>query len=213
MSLSACSYIDFQRFYGEKPEPETSANAKPVAAQASLKVVANPSELDEYLQRLVQTSAAPLSQDNVGYYMDVQYATLQHQLRDSGIELTRGNREIQMIMPGAPTFEAGSDRINPEVTSVLSVIGKILTEYDKTLVTVVGHTDASGGEAANHALAQRRALAVGEYLNRQRIAKKRLAIMSYGSAKPIANNDTAEGRAQNRRIELILKPIAALAAK
>ena len=127
---------------------------------------------------------------------------------NSDLTLTRGDDQISIVLPGAPTFDSGSDKIKEQAGSVLSVLGGILTEYDKTLVAVVGHSDAQGAEADNKALAQRRAIAIGEYLKGKHVARERLVVMSYGSKVPVADNNTPEGRAKNRRVELLLKPIA-----
>lgn len=187
-------------------DAETTVSVeRPIAPR--LTVVGSEVQLEKYVKKLARSTRAPLNQKNVGYYMDVQYATLQQNLSDNDIEISRGDYEILIVLPGNPTFDTGSDKIKQEATSVLKVIGGILTEYDKTLVTVVGHSDASGDDSYNTTLARRRAMAVGQYLKANRVAANRLLIMSYGSKKPIADNETPSGRAKNRRVELVLKPV------
>ncbi len=83
---------------------------------------------------------------------------------------------------------------------------KIMMEHGALTVEVAGHTDAVGSDAYNQKLSERRAKSVAVYLESKGVDPAHLApVIGYGKSKPIATNDTAEGRAQNRRVELIVR--------
>ena len=83
----------------------------------------------------------------------------------------------------------------------------MLTEYDQTLVEVVGHTDSTGSDAINRPLSQRRADSVVAYLKARNVSAVRLSAYGVGSDYPVASNDTPEGRQLNRRVEIALLPL------
>ena len=80
------------------------------------------------------------------------------------------------------------------------------TEY-KTIIYVTGHTDSTGSDAYNNTLSQNRASAVANYLSLRGVNASRMVVRGMGKTSPIASNDTAEGRAQNRRVELSIQQI------
>lgn len=213
VAIGGCSVFGGNSDEGRLPEPQLKEVASQPASERamvpSIAVVSNEEQRGRYLRQLARGYAAPLNRENVGYYMDVQFAMLQQKLSGQDVHISRGANEIHIVLPGTPTFSTGSDRIDPQAMSVLSVISEVLAEYNKTLVTVLGHTDASGDELYNKVLAHRRAGAVGRYLTEHNVGIERLLLMSLGSAQPIASNDSAEGRAKNRRVELVLHPILA----
>lgn len=141
--------------------------------------------------------------------MDVQYANLQQKLRNHSIDLSRQNSKITMIIPGATIFDVNSTAINKGAQSALTAITGVLAEYDNTLITVAGHTDNRGETDYNQGLSKQRALAIGEYLSQRGITPTRLVIQCFGQNRPIADNSIASGRAENRRVELIIEPIVA----
>jgi OOP family OmpA-OmpF porin len=101
-------------------------------------------------------------------------------------------------------FDTGSDRIRPESTPTLKEIGTMLKEHPDLRLTIEGHTDNVGAAAANQTLSEKRAAAVRQFLiDSYQVDGTRLAAKGLGAAKPAATNDTAEGRQQNRRVELV----------
>ncbi|MGH7128195.1 MAG: OmpA family protein [Planctomycetaceae bacterium] len=101
-------------------------------------------------------------------------------------------------------FDIGSDRIRPESTPTLKEIADMLEQHADLGLTIEGHTDASGDDAANLNLSERRAASVKAYLvAKHGIDEARLDAQGFGESKPVASNDTAEGRQQNRRVELV----------
>jgi outer membrane protein OmpA-like peptidoglycan-associated protein len=141
--------------------------------------------------------------------MDVQEAKLREQLKGTGVSVTRVGENIVLNMPGNITFMTGSADLNADFLNVLNGVGMVLKEYDKTLVVIAGHTDNVGTDANNQTLSQRRAEAVGTYLATRAVKSERMVITGYGESRPVASNDTPDGRTQNRRVELTLEPIKA----
>lgn len=101
-------------------------------------------------------------------------------------------------------FDVGSNRLRPESTPTLKQIGDMLGAHAELKLTIEGHTDNTGNAAANQALSERRAAAVVRYLvDTFHVEAARLVSRGYGDTKPAAPNTTAEGRQQNRRVELV----------
>lgn len=98
-------------------------------------------------------------------------------------------------------FETNSDRLQPSSMVVLNEAADVLKENGNVKVEIQGHTDSIGNDQLNQSLSQRRAEAVKVYLTQKGIAASRLATKGYGETKPIADNQVASGRADNRRIE------------
>lgn len=157
--------------------------------------------------KVVRAKIAPLDAAEVGAYMARQEADLRRQTVGTGAEVIRSGADIILRMPAAITFPVGSFAIQPQFQSTLREVAQTLKSDNRTYVDVLGHTDASGGEAANQALSQSRAQAVANYLKSRGVAAARVGVKGYGETAPIASNDTEEGRAENRRIEIRVVPL------
>ena len=143
----------------------------------------------------------------MGQYMDRQEAELRRRLAESGVSVTRRGDQIILNMPGNITFDTNRAEIKANFFPVLDSVAEVLHKYDKTLVEVVGHTDSTGTDAINQPLSQRRADSVAAYLGSHKVVSARLSAYGVSSDYPIASNDTAEGRALNRRVEIALLPL------
>jgi outer membrane protein OmpA-like peptidoglycan-associated protein len=110
-------------------------------------------------------------------------------------------------MPSDITFDIDRDAIKPGFRQTLNSVALVLNRYQQTVVDIFGHTDSTGGNAHNMDLSQRRALSVATYLSQQGVDSRRFAVTGFGPSRPIATNDTAEGRALNRRVEIQLSPL------
>ena len=98
-------------------------------------------------------------------------------------------------------FDSGSSTVQAQSTATLDAAAELLTSVADGTLTIEGHTDNQGGEATNQALSQARADAVLDYLVGAGVDAERLSAIGFGETQPIADNTTAEGRQQNRRIE------------
>ncbi len=139
-----------------------------------------------------------------GAYMDIQARKLRAELVGTGVQVKQVDGKVYLIMPGNITFDTNKDVIKTSFMPVLNSISKVIAEYNKTMVQVSGYTDSTGTDAINIPLSQKRANAVANYLNLHGVAANRIISNGYGAANPIASNSTAEGREQNRRVEITL---------
>jgi len=101
-------------------------------------------------------------------------------------------------------FDFDKSTLRPEAISILNQAAALLDKHERVVVEVAGHTDSVGSEAYNQALSMRRADAVKDYLVSKGVKASRLTAKGYGESQPVASNDTDAGRAENRRVELIV---------
>lgn len=139
----------------------------------------------------------PGSDEQPAYVRNIRIAAGGRQLYDALNETGR-------VATQGIYFDTGSDRIKPESGPTLQQIGDMLKQHGDLRLTIEGHTDNVGSDAANLKLSERRAAAVKAYLEREfDISASRLEAIGVGAAAPAASNDTQEGRQQNRRVELV----------
>jgi outer membrane protein OmpA-like peptidoglycan-associated protein len=144
-----------------------------------------------------------------GYYMDEQEKKLRKQTAGTGIGVTREGDELVLDMPSEVTFAVNSANLDPAFRTTLDKVASTLTEYEKTYVDVMGHTDSTGSDAYNQTLSEQRASTVASYLSGRGVQQARLATKGYGESQPRGSNTTEEGRSQNRRVEIRLVPVTA----
>jgi len=142
----------------------------------------------------------------VGAYMDVQEAKLREQLQGTGVQVVREGDNIRLIMPGNITFETDSYNLRSSFYPVLNSVGDVLAKYGDTTLRVSGHTDNTGSRQYNQTLSERRASSVADYLATRQVDRSRMLVQGMGFDQPIADNGSAAGRAQNRRVELYVLP-------
>jgi OOP family OmpA-OmpF porin len=112
--------------------------------------------------------------------------------------------DVVVILEGV-NFEFDSARLRPDAITILDEAVTVLNRRSDISVDVVGHTDSTGTMQYNQGLSERRAKSVYDYFVSKGIAADRLTTKGYGETKPIASNATREGRAKNRRVELVVK--------
>ena len=142
----------------------------------------------------------------VGRQMDKQEAELRQQMQGTGVEVQRQGDTIRLQAPENITFDTNRADVKPQFQPVLNQLAQSIQQYPGTVVQVEGHTDSTGAAAYNQTLSENRAGAVRSYLSRQGVDASRLAAVGYGATRPIADNSTAAGRAQNRRVEVLIVP-------
>ena len=156
---------------------------------------------------LIGAAAGAALGGGVGYYMDVQEAKLRDKMRGTGVSVTRSGDNIILNMPNNVTFDSSSATLKPAGANTLTGVAMVLKEYPKTAVNVIGYTDSTGGHDLNMRLSQQRADSVASALITQGVDASRIRTQGLGPANPIASNSTAEGKAQNRRVEITLSPL------
>lgn len=156
---------------------------------------------------LIGAGIGALSGGVIGNYMDRQETMLREQLQGTGVSVTRSGTQIILNMPGNITFNTDQDSIKSQFYPVLNSVSVVLKKFNQSIVDVRGYTDSTGSAAHNLDLSQRRALSVANYLNSQGVDGRRVSVVGYGQSNPIASNATAEGRSQNRRVEIQIAPL------
>ena len=105
------------------------------------------------------------------------------------------------------SFDSGTSQIKPDNFPLLAKVEKAIDVFPKSELIIEGHTDSHGGDDLNQKLSQERAEAVRQYMiNAMRIPSYRLIATGYGETRPVASNETAAGRARNRRIDIVIRP-------
>jgi outer membrane protein OmpA-like peptidoglycan-associated protein len=143
----------------------------------------------------------------VGRMMDNQEAEMRQALATSEeVAVRREGDLIALTLKGDVTFDVDSDVVLPGLYNELDRIAQILIKYPQTTIVVEGHTDSTGSDAYNQGLSERRALSVQRLLVDRGVAPARISTVGYGEARPVATNDTPEGRQMNRRVEIRVNP-------
>ena len=207
-ALSSC--MTYDPYTGEKEVSKATKGAAIGAGAAAVgAAIANrDDDARTRNQRILKAAATGGAiGGSVGYYMDRQEAKLREKLRNSGVGVERNGDYINLVMPGSVTFATDSADVQPDFEPVLSSVSDVLDELDKTLLEVSGYTDSTGSARYNLQLSKERAQAVANVLRKEGVGGDRILTRGYGEQKPIADNDTAEGRRQNRRVELLLVPV------
>jgi outer membrane protein OmpA-like peptidoglycan-associated protein len=162
---------------------------------------------DKFQAAMIGAAAGALAGGAVGYYMDKQEAKLREQMAGTGVDVVRQGDNITLDSPGGVTFAFDSSELNSQFFPVLDKVAGTLTEYDKTVIEVAGHTDSVGSDSYNQQLSVQRANSVAAYLSSKGLMPQRMITVGAGAARPVASNDTEAGRAQNRRVEFTLVPV------
>lgn len=141
----------------------------------------------------------------IGNRLDAQEAALRGQLDDRIAIQNTGDRLI-VRLPQDILFQTESAALQPDLRSDLLAVSRNLQEFPQTIVQVVGHADNTGSAAFNQDLSQRRAQSVARVLATGGVSPGRISAIGRGEDQPIASNLTPEGRAQNRRVEIVIIP-------
>ncbi len=156
---------------------------------------------------LIGAAVAGAAGAGYGYYVDKQEEELRRSMQGTGVEVQRQGDTIQLIMPGNITFATDSADIASSFYTPLNNLAGSFRQYNQNSIEIVGHTDSTGNHAYNMGLSQRRAQSVANYLMAQGVDASRLSTRGAGPDQPVASNATADGRAQNRRVEVTLRPL------
>ena len=192
-------------------EEQTSQATKGALIGASIGAVAGLISGDDAVERrqhaLIGAGIGALAGGAVGAYQDRQEAELRAELEGTGVSVHRDGDYITLNMPGNVTFATDSSDLSPGFFDVLNWVGKVLGEFDQTVVEVAGHTDSTGSDAYNQGLSERRAASVVTYLHGQGVMSQRLITVGMGESRPIADNSSTAGRQSNRRVEITMVPV------
>jgi outer membrane protein OmpA-like peptidoglycan-associated protein len=138
----------------------------------------------------------------IGDYLDKQAEELE---QIEGATVTREGDQLMVTFDSAILFDVDSSALRPASADIVESIAGVLTSYPETDILVMGHTDSTGPAEYNQGLSERRADAVGEALVSHGVASARITSRGYGENSPVADNDTAAGRQENRRVEVDIR--------
>jgi len=139
----------------------------------------------------------------IGLYMDKQQKELE-QIENAEVERI-DEETLRIRFESDILFAVNSAVLSDTSRYALDDFAQVMMEYPKTAILVQGHTDATGSEAHNLALSERRAKSVMNHLAMRQVDQSRMSAIGYGEAYPVADNSTVQGREQNRRVEILVK--------
>lgn len=141
-----------------------------------------------------------------GNILDRQARALQQSLSNPNIQVVNHGSYLQVVMPDGILFATNSAAVSGPAQQDLYAVARNLNQYPNSRVEVIGHTDNTGTVAINQDLSQRRAQSVAGILAAAGVNQSRLSAAGRAATQPVASNDTAQGRAQNRRVEILIRP-------
>ncbi len=145
----------------------------------------------------------------IGNRLDRQEADLRRDLGNDNIGIVNTGERLIVTMPQDILFATDSAAVRSDLQRDLNVVAGNLQAYPNSTVQVIGHTDNTGDAGYNQGLSQRRANSVASVLINAGVTPGRIQAFGRGEDQPVASNLTPEGRAQNRRVEIVILPTAA----
>lgn len=144
----------------------------------------------------------------IGNQLDKQERELRQTLANDEITIVNTGDRLILSFPNDLTFATDSAAISPAVQGDLRKVANSLVRYPNSRVQVIGHTDSDGAASYNQNLSVRRANAVADQIQAGGVPYSRLSIIGRGEEQPVASNLTPEGKARNRRVEVVVIPQA-----
>lgn len=142
----------------------------------------------------------------IGNELDKQAAELQRDMNNNDVIIQNTGDRLIVTLPQDILFAVDSTHITPSLRSDLSVLAQNLINYPNSTIQIIGHTDNTGSADYNQSLSKERALAVSSILQQNGVPQFRIQSTGRGESQPIASNLTPEGRAQNRRVDVVILP-------
>jgi outer membrane protein OmpA-like peptidoglycan-associated protein len=203
LALTACTDPTYQQG-GERQR--TAQGAAVGAAIGGVLGATRESGSDRLRNAAVGAAIGAAVGGAIGYSLDQQAAELRNDFDNNQIDVINTGNELIVRMPEGILFATDSAALNAQLQSDLFVLSDSLNKYPGSIVTVTGHTDNTGTAAYNQDLSERRASAVAAVLRSGGVAGSRVRVVGAGESQPIASNQTASGRAQNRRVDITITP-------
>ncbi|MDA8983452.1 OmpA family protein [Planktomarina temperata] len=198
--------------------PESAANSKPgdnttagtimgglIGAIAGMEMS---SKGDRKKGAIVGAIVGAAAGNAIGQTLDEQAADLRRDLNNNQVNVTNTGSELIVTMPQDILFALDSAAVRSDLRRDLGVLAGNLQAYPNSTISIEGHTDNTGTANYNRILSQRRANAVADILVNNGVPPARLYAVGRGENEPVASNLSATGRAQNRRVEIVIRPNA-----
>lgn len=167
------------------------------------------SDDDKLLKGIVGAGIGAAAGGVIGHQLDKQAEDLRRDIGNDDVQIENTGDELRVTMPQDLLFAVDSANLRPDLRADLAALASNLQDYPDTTVNIAGHTDDTGSESYNYDLSERRAQSVAFALEDNGVSASRIRSYGQGEARPVASNVTEEGRAQNRRVEIIIRPNAA----
>ncbi|MBI4517660.1 MAG: OmpA family protein [Deltaproteobacteria bacterium] len=146
-----------------------------------------------------------LAGTGIGYYMEQQAKEMEAVLAEQD-RLRRRQDQLDIELSSDVLFESGKAYLQPGARDKLARFAGVLNRYPESRVAVVGHTDNRGSDELNYSLSKQRADAVASVFSASGVSPSRMTTLGEGKSRPVATNETPEGRAQNRRVDVHVMP-------
>lgn len=202
LALSACND---PATLNSQPDPNAKAKTGAIigaVAGAGLSAATG----GEGANLLLGAAAGAAAGGLIGNQLDKQATELRSELANDGISITNAGDRLIVSLPQDITFATDSATVTPSLRSDIGKVAENLNRYPDSTVQVIGHTDSSGEATYNLGLSLERANAVADILQSGGVGYNRISAIGRGEEDPIASNLTPEGKAQNRRVEIVVIP-------
>ena len=146
----------------------------------------------------------------IGKKMDKQKKELERDVKDAKIESVNDGQAIRVTFDSGILFATGSATLSSTSQATLRKFAANLSEHSDTDLMIIGHTDNTGTDRVNNPLSYNRAASVRSFLAGQGVSSSRMKVEGKGSYEPVADNSTAAGRRENRRVEVYILPSKAM---
>jgi len=206
-------YTGIEDMDGDEPTSTTRVQGKITGGTPTVRIMADGEHVKVYLdeKRVANIPRVDIGRSPTVFFV-IADATEENPMFVGPIRVAAGGADLYdklaedgRVATQGILFDLDSDRIRPESTPTLDEIGTMLKDHGEMRIAIEGHTDSSGDDAHNQDLSERRAAAVVVFLvEHYGIERSRLESAGFGESNPVADNETAEGRQQNRRVELVL---------
>jgi outer membrane protein OmpA-like peptidoglycan-associated protein len=204
--LAACT--DPARLGGTSNNPNTQQGALIGATAGAVLGALSQSDGNRADAALVGAVVGGALGAGVGYSLDKQEADLRAQLANEDVVITNTGDRLIVTLPQDILFATDSFAVRPDLQRDLNTVAGNLQAYPNSTIQIIGHTDSDGDADYNQGLSERRASSVSGVLLNAGVSPNRMQTVGRGENQPVASNLTPEGKALNRRVEIVILPTA-----
>lgn len=159
-------------------------------------------------EKIIGAGIGGIAGAGIGAYMDKQERDLRARTAGTDVQVVRQGDDLLLNIPSGVNFAYNSAAVQPQFRTTLDKVANVLSGYDQTYIDIYGHTDSTGSDSYNQDLSERRAVSVADYLSSHGVQPARIATRGFGETQPVASNETEDGRAANRRVEIKIVPVS-----
>ena len=200
--LAACDTAGNNERYG----PNANANTGAAIGGVLGGIVGLRSGDNKLLKGVVGAGIGAAVGGAIGQSLDRQAADLENSLNNDNVSIVNAGDHLIVTLPQDILFDVDSDFVSSSLRGDLSIVANNLNNYADSTIQIIGHTDNTGSASHNQDLSARRAGSVSRVLIDNGVDASRIQSFGRGEDQPVASNLTVEGRAQNRRVEIIIRP-------